>query len=444
MYEGIASAAFAFERSLQRILESEDGQNPASSSLCHAFLECTRALTGSVSQGSIEEMKQMKTAVKDRLAQYEFDLKQRSKEVDAFRQALEKAEHSFAKTQAEIRRVHAKSVETGDGGSSCSNRRRSFSWSPMRTESKDELFDKLQKLVHEQSRLSAESECVFNQVSSAHQVAYTRFNVVVNEVASIRRRLNRRTCAEVKNITASMSNQLVTVRGLLSQLAEKAEECCPSTGDFGMRLPMVNDSLSSIIGNDASNRIKAMLDTTESRVIEYRAVQSYIAKERGELSFNRNDKIEVVKKDSSGWWVGKNLCGQIGLFPSVFVAQRPAGAMLPLQQAPAVSYKPDLAQGPSLGTWINEAKSEKDRAHLISNNPPFTFIGVVHFPFNGAGISVEPGEIVDVQQLDKHSSHSVIVVNDKGIKGVVPIHVMTLKYRQNEQENDRNFDNWSL
>jgi hypothetical protein len=177
----------------------------------------------------------------------------------------------------------------------------------------------------------------------------------------------------------------------------------------------------------------------ESRVLEYRAVQSYLAKEKGELSFNRNEKIEVIKKDSSGWWTGRNPKGQVGVFPSVFLAQRPAGAMLPLQQNAATSFKPGIS---SLGTVMDE-NSEKNRAKLVENNPAFSFIGIVHFNFNGNGISVEAGEVVDVQQLDKttdlpshHDHHlSVIVVNHRGIRGVVPLHILTLKYRD-DQEND--------
>ena len=436
MYEGISGAVATFERSLQRIMESEDGKNPAGGLLCHVFVECARALSGSLSQTSIDELKHMKTSVKDRLAQYEFDFKQRSKELNTARQALEKCEQAFAKTQAEIRRVHAKSLEAAGEGS----RRRSFSWSPMRVESKDELFEKLQKLVHEQTRLCSESECLLNQVSSGHQAGYTRLSVVVNELGSMRRRLNRRTGSEVKNVVNCVSKNLTRmISETFAQVGAKADQCCPSTGDFGMKLPSINESLASIVGPDASDRIHKMMQVPESRVLEYRAVQSYLAKEKGELSFNRNEKIEVIKKDSSGWWTGRNPKGQVGVFPSVFLAQRPAGAMLPLQQNAATSFKPGIS---SLGTVMDE-NSEKNRAKLVENNPPFSFIGIVHFNFNGNGISVEAGEVVDVQQLDKatdlpshHDHHlAVIVVNHRGIRGVVPLHILTLKYRD-DQEND--------
>ena len=38
------------------------------------------------------------------------------------------------------------------------------------------------------------------------------------------------------------------------------------------------------------------------------------AEEEGELSFNEGDRIEVIRKDPSGWWEGK-LNGVVGLFP---------------------------------------------------------------------------------------------------------------------------------
>ena len=429
-----------FERSLQRIMESADGEHAASSLLVQTFLNCARALSASLSVGSKDELKQMKTLFKDRLTQYEFDLKQRARDVTSLKQALEKSEQSFGKTQTEIKRVHAKSLEAGDGA-----RRRSFSWSPLRVESKDQVFERLQKLVHEQSRLSSESECLFKQVSSAHQTAYSRFSGVMNELGSMRRRLNRRTAGELKSVASSLTTQLKQlISDCLPQVSDKADECCPCSGDFGMRLPSVNDSLSSLIGPDASIRIKGMMNASDSGIIEYRAVQSYVAKEKGEISFNRNDRIDVIEKDSSGWWVGKNLAGNIGLFPSVYLVQRPAGAILPLQKNSAVSFKPELVQGSSLGTWKPQGTLENERAKLVSNNPPFAFIGIIQFPFNGNGISVEPGEVVEVQQIDSHSPSLVIVVNARGIKGVVPIHIMTLKYRSGDQENERNLSNWSL
>ena len=44
------------------------------------------------------------------------------------------------------------------------------------------------------------------------------------------------------------------------------------------------------------------------------AMYALEAEEDGELSFNEGDRIEVLKKDPSGWWEGR-LNGVTGLFP---------------------------------------------------------------------------------------------------------------------------------
>ena len=44
------------------------------------------------------------------------------------------------------------------------------------------------------------------------------------------------------------------------------------------------------------------------------AMYALEAEEEGELSFNEGDRIEVIRKDPSGWWEGK-LNGVVGLFP---------------------------------------------------------------------------------------------------------------------------------
>jgi hypothetical protein len=41
--------------------------------------------------------------------------------------------------------------------------------------------------------------------------------------------------------------------------------------------------------------------------------------EPGELSFNKGDKITVIKKDDSGWWEGKLPNGKKGIFPANYV-----------------------------------------------------------------------------------------------------------------------------
>ena len=44
------------------------------------------------------------------------------------------------------------------------------------------------------------------------------------------------------------------------------------------------------------------------------AMYALEGEEEGELSFNEGDRIEVIRKDPSGWWEGK-LNGVVGLFP---------------------------------------------------------------------------------------------------------------------------------
>ena len=44
------------------------------------------------------------------------------------------------------------------------------------------------------------------------------------------------------------------------------------------------------------------------------AMYALEAEEEGELSFNEGDRIEVLRKDPSGWWEGR-LNGMVGLFP---------------------------------------------------------------------------------------------------------------------------------
>lgn len=44
------------------------------------------------------------------------------------------------------------------------------------------------------------------------------------------------------------------------------------------------------------------------------AMYALEAEEEGELSFNEGDRIEVIRKDPSGWWEGR-LNGEVGLFP---------------------------------------------------------------------------------------------------------------------------------
>jgi len=48
-------------------------------------------------------------------------------------------------------------------------------------------------------------------------------------------------------------------------------------------------------------------------------IYAYDATEENEISFAEGDTIYLLEKDDSGWWRGRNLKGQEGLFPSNFV-----------------------------------------------------------------------------------------------------------------------------
>ena len=51
------------------------------------------------------------------------------------------------------------------------------------------------------------------------------------------------------------------------------------------------------------------------------ATHAFKAMERHQLSFENGDKIVVLEKDPSGWWIGKNIQGKVGLIPSPFVKE---------------------------------------------------------------------------------------------------------------------------
>jgi len=49
-----------------------------------------------------------------------------------------------------------------------------------------------------------------------------------------------------------------------------------------------------------------------------KTLYNYEAQDTDELSFVQGEEIEIVKEDSSGWWVGR-VRGKDGLFPSNYV-----------------------------------------------------------------------------------------------------------------------------
>ncbi|KAI8341182.1 hypothetical protein BC941DRAFT_416061 [Chlamydoabsidia padenii] len=79
--------------------------------------------------------------------------------------------------------------------------------------------------------------------------------------------------------------------------------------------PTYNQGL--IGNNNNSNHIEATIPTAHYVL----ALYDYQAQSDGDLSFRRDDKIEVVERtaDQNDWWTGK-LHGQIGIFPGNYVS----------------------------------------------------------------------------------------------------------------------------
>lgn len=55
----------------------------------------------------------------------------------------------------------------------------------------------------------------------------------------------------------------------------------------------------------------------------YVAAYEFRPEEEGELYFKRGDLIEVLDKEDSNWWKGKNMTsGNVGLFPATYVQKK--------------------------------------------------------------------------------------------------------------------------
>jgi len=199
-----------------------------------------------------------------------------------------------------------------------------------------------------------------------------------------------------------------------------------------MLLAPIDVSLSRLTGGpDKESKIRNMeAAVSENPFIEYRATQTYIAKEEGEISLSRNERVQIFSTDASGWWRGRNERGDEGLFPCVVVAQRPAGAPLPPPHQ-AVSHRPHLALG-SAGTW-NSTSSVDERVAMIRSSPPETFIGQVHFPFYSEKLFVEPNECVVIAGMGRDDKH-VLVRNKRGQSGPLPLNILSVK-NNDEKEN---------
>ena len=418
------------ENSLRKIDEKLSSEAVAPRLLVRSILELISGFVSAFSGPSLDEMKRMKTIVKEKIMSYDSDLRYRTREAELLKQSLDKSEGYHKKLLEELKRNHARSVDPVVNSNS-------FGWNPLKSDDKDKIFERIQRLSSDLNRVSSESELEFGELSNKHTSAYNRFSVIISELASIRRRMNRRMVSEMEALSSSLTKRLqIALEERIPSFAKSLALACISTGDFGMKLAPIEQSLSAYVGSDRQHRIHCMKGIPD--LIEYRAIQTYLAKEEGELSFNRNDRIAVIHKDSSGWWKGKNQKGEEGIFPCVLISQRPAGASLPLQQKSCVSYRPNLEQT-SMGTW-RSTESQDNRSALI-NNYPGRIIGIVQFSYSSDGIVVEPGEIVEV--LSNEPDKKFRVRNKLGIEGFIPMNFVNLKRMNdtNDQENISNVTN---
>jgi hypothetical protein len=421
--EGLRDALETCEKAIYKLTEGNEGHLSPANLLCRIYSQYLHVFSTSLASVPIEELRSMKRAFKEKVGTYESEFKKKVKDFDSLKQSLEKAEESFARTESDIKKAHSRTTDPFV-------RKSPFSWSQS-TGDRDKNFERMQKLTLDREKIVSECQQLLNELTSAHSSAYSRAGIVQTEVSSMRRRINRRIDSETRQILGKIDKCLSQLPDLaIAPLLDQLKRICPSAGDFGTKLAPPEISLTQLVGSDHENRIKMM--QTRPDMIEYRAVQSYMAKEAGELSFSRNELIEVLRKDPSGWWQGKNSLGHIGVFPSVLLAERPAGAALPLQQIQLNTYKPNLLQRRPSGTWNTMDGSMRDsRERLIMAQPPYSLIAVVQFKYVGETIAVSPGEVVKIGGPTDTNGY-VQVKNSAGQQGLVPLNILSIKHQEKD------------
>lgn len=434
VYEQVRECMQQCERRLSKIIDSSDCQYELSAAMCRVVLDQVHCIASALKDESVSDMHRMKSAAKEKLARYSIQVKSNFQAITSLCTELDTLDAKFVKIQSEARKVHALTLDMSDHPPTS---RLSTIWpfnqlSLSKPLPRDKLFDKLQSIKTEREKISKESERVYSEFMSRHASAYNNLNQTVDELSSMRRRMNRKMMVELKTVTerCRMDSGHVFTTTLLP-LVERIELTCPSTGDFNMRLPDLASSLNFLVGSDRPIRISSMTATTESDLIEYRAVQTYLAREEGELSVSRNERVEVLRKEASGWWLGRNSKGQEGVFPSVLVAPRPAGAPLPIQHNMSnISYRPPLRQDTMGGTW-KPVTIHDERIALIQSSPEMTYIGIVHFPYFSEDICVDVNDIVQI--IRANGDAHVYVENTRNQRGSVPLHVLTVKEAANKE-----------
>jgi hypothetical protein len=455
VYSGIQEALQQCVKALEKLIHSEDCGGTLQSNLCRYFVDIVSVLHGSLRSDVVSDLREMKTAAKDKLSRIEQETKQQAKEISGMIAELERFSSMFEKVQAESKSLHAKAVDP-----SLSPAPRSI-WSPSSND-KDKIFSRLQKIDSERDKLTRESEDLYSTIVTRHTTSYSRVTHSLSELASMRRRLNRKLAAELKATTDRVNQGLLdVVPHKCGKYQSSVQECFPTEGDFGMILPSIDESLTKLVGFDRESRIKAMrVKVSDVSYIEYRAIQTYIAKEQGELSFTRNERIHVTRPDASGWWTGRNESGQIGIFPCVLVVERPAGAPLPnIRSSEPGTMRTELRHGsnllshrphilrdrnsmgasPTVDSAWKSTGSIDERVAMIRSRPPGNFCAIAHFPFYSDSIYMEAGEWVKVESVCSDNKF-VMARNSRGQCGRVPLNVLTVK--EDRENNENSVINW--
>ena len=435
--QGIREALEQCERSLARISDTSCEPGSSASLVSQICAQYIRVMSASVASVPTEELRSMKTGFKHKLEEVDEEFKKQSKDIFSLKQSMEKAEEAFERADSDMKKAHCRTTDAFP-------RKALFPWSDSSAD-RDKQFERMQKLAAEQGKIAAESQSLLDEFVSLHSGACARANVVSNELASMRRRMNRKIVHESNLLVSRIQTGFEGVtKSSVPTVIKQLTINNPSSGNFEMNLPDPETSLRLLLGSDKENKIKSMQARPDR--IEYRAVQSYLAKESGELSFNRNEVIQVIKKDPSGWWYGRNSLGETGVFPSVLLAERPAGALLPLHQISSDTLKPNLTQLRSGGSWHTYNGSVANaREQLVMCQTPYSLVGVVQFRYIGEGIAVEPGEVVRIGGLTSMSGF-VQVRKENGREGPVPLKILGIKDDNNcsKLSNDSNVMNeWS-
>jgi hypothetical protein len=404
------------EKSITRLVRGQGGRSLQSDVLCRLLSQYIRPLSSALGSVPTDEMRSMKRAFKEKIVIFEEDSKRRDREVCSLKQSLDKTQELFSRSECDMKRAHTRTTDPF-------LKRPLFSKSGDACE-RDREFEKMQKLASDQQKLTAHAKVLHNDILSLHSSTYARAMTVLAEISSMRRRLNRRIVSEVNQVVSRIKSGTDSNSCAQDILVDQLVKLSPTTGEFGGRLGSQEASLKILLGED--RRINLEVIGSNQDLIEYRAVQSYYAKEVGELSFNRNDVIQVTTKDASGWWRGVNMAGQTGIFPAVLVVERPAGAALPLQHAPTESIQPNLRQFKPDATWNSVDGSVSDfRQRLIMSQPPCSLIGVAQFRYKGESVAVESGEVMTIIRTADLPGF-VQVRNEAGIEGAVPLNILTI------------------